>query len=104
MLFRIASEVKLTHAPPFLVVHNPERLPLEISDGDPVDVTLDDGNANQPVRRFVPDGLAPEWSQQVWQALPPGPGFIRLFLDLPPERLRTVALLDPDINTLIVRG
>jgi len=101
---RIRSELKLTHAPPFLVVFNPDRFPLESGDGDPVDVVLDDGRANMPVRRFVPDGLDPEWSQQLWQAMPPGPGFVRLFLDLPPERLQTVALLDPDINQLIVRG
>ena len=104
MQLRIRSEVKLTHAPPFLVVFNPDRFPLESGDGDPVDVVLDDGQANMPVRRFIPNGLDTEWSQQSWQAMPPGPGFLRLFLDLPPERLQTVALLDPDINQLIVRG
>lgn len=101
---RIRSERELSPAPPFIVVHNPDRFPLEVSDGSPVDVVLDNGTPMQPVRRFVPDKLTPEWSQQVWQAMPPGPGFIRLFLDLEPERLQTVALLDPDVTQLIMRG
>lgn len=104
LLLRIASEVKLNSAPPFVLVFNTERLPLEISDGDPVDVTLDDGTATLPVRRFIPAGLDQTWGHQVWQAMPTQPGFVRLFLDLPPERLQSVALLDPDINQLIVRG
>ncbi|MFW6598192.1 hypothetical protein ACQBAU_15930 [Propionibacteriaceae bacterium Y2011] len=104
LTLRIASEIKLPHAPPFMLVYNADRLPLEINDGEPVDVVLDDGSATLPVRRFVPSGLSPEWSQQVWNATPRAPGFVRLFLDLPAERLMTIALLDPDINTLIVRG
>ncbi len=101
---RIRAERDLTPGPPFVAVHNPDRFPLEVTDGTPVDVVLNNGMAMQPTRRFVPESLSTDWSTQIWEAMPPGPGFLRLFIDLEPERLQTVALLDPDVAQLIVRA
>ncbi|KAB1660078.1 hypothetical protein F8O01_03890 [Pseudoclavibacter chungangensis] len=106
---RVRAQQDVQHAPPFVLVHNRDRLPLTIGDGRPVAV-VPEGPPTQPQRRFVPSPLGMRPSPAgTWHADPgaflqevPPVGFLRLFVDLPPEVLRRVALLDPPVATLRV--
>lgn len=107
---RVRAQQDVENAPPFVLVHNRDRLPLTIGDGRPVAVVPDAGQA-APQRRFVPSPLGVRPSPAAtWHAEPgmflqeiPPVGFLRLFVDLPPEVLRRVALLDPPVATLRVQ-
>ena len=105
---QLRSETDVEHAPPFVLVHHPERLPLTIGDGRPVAVVPDGPPGRAPQRRFVPSPLLSKgqglstWvvePEHFFKEVPPA-GFLRLFVDLPPEVLRRVALLDPPVSTL----
>ncbi|MFX4272129.1 hypothetical protein ACQBAR_15115 [Propionibacteriaceae bacterium Y1685] len=104
VLIKIASEIELDHAPPFVLVFNDDRFPLDKDDGEALEVMVDSDQVAMPTRRFIPPGLRPEWSPTTWKAAVHRPGFVRLFLDLDPARLQSIALLDPDVNSLIIRG
>lgn len=103
----ILSEVPLpgpppfTGCPPFVLVHNAERLPLDVFDGHPIDVTLDGDETLERFRRIVPARLSPTEESATWKAdVKDRTGFVRLFVDLPPAILRQVALLDPPARNL----
>lgn len=105
VLVRIAAETDLNSCPPFVLVHNPDRLPLHVGDGQPLEMILDVEEVTQPVTRFVPPRLGQQLSEVGWRASVKGKsGFIRLFVDVPAERLRTVALLDPHPSQLQLRS
>jgi len=95
-------------SPPFRLIHHPERIPLGVNDGDPVNVA--------PLK--ASGELAAGWSKvlqfsslgttgagEMWSADIAGrSGWIRLFADLSDaERLRQLALLDPPVATLRLR-
>ena len=94
--------------PSFVLVYNPKRLPLTVSDGVPVSMMSDLDGGPAPARRFTPssDGMG-LWKTEpeAWQeTVSPDGGFVRLFADLPPEILRMVALLDPPMKALRISG
>ncbi|NQX12316.1 hypothetical protein HQQ80_11820 [Microbacteriaceae bacterium VKM Ac-2855] len=108
----IWSEVPLESAPPFVLVHHPERFPLTIGDGTALAMVPDIETVASPVRRFVPGPMGARTEQPGWrtdteawsQDVPHPTGFVRLFVDLPTEYLRRVALLDPPVDTLRVQS
>jgi len=94
--------------PSFVLVYNPKRLPLTVSDGVPLSMMSDMDGGPAPARRFTPssDGMG-LWKTEpeTWQqTVSPDGGFVRLFADLPPEVLRMVALLDPPMKALRISG
>jgi len=98
---QIDAEVDILHAPPFALVHNPDRLPLDIYDGQALFVAPEGDPTAVPVPRFIPHRLAPDFRGLAWTADVRGlGGYVRLFVDLPVGRLAGVALLDPPVSTL----
>ena len=105
----IASSVTLENPPPFVLVHNPDRLPLSATDGVAVAMVRDVEGESAVVRQFVPPRLGPNvgdepgWRSDPtqWQRdVPLQRGFLRLFVSLPAPVLQGVALIDPPLSTL----
>jgi hypothetical protein len=99
------SEYDLPGSPVFVLVNNPQRIPLSIYDGQPVDVApLDEHGqlAAQPSKELRWSQLSTSGGTELWAANLRGrQGWIRLFVNTPsPLRLRVVALLDPPVETL----
>lgn len=93
--------------PAFVLVFNPDRLPLTSRDGKALNMVPAIDVAATPARRFTPGSSGPEgpvpWkTDPVSWALEVNPegGFLRLFADLPVDVLRHVALLDPPVASL----
>ena len=89
--------------PPMVLVTNPDRLPLDVADGQPIAGVPELAPESEPSVRLVASRLArgetaPTWTFDMRQVR----GYVRLFADLPPERLRFVALRDPDAQSLWV--
>ncbi|HTM86116.1 MAG TPA: hypothetical protein VL179_14675 [Mycobacterium sp.] len=100
---RIRAETETAGSPPFVLVNNPERLPLSIGDGAPVDMFRVDAEG-KPLT-----GRAKEFqwadltgsTDEVWAGDARGlQGWIRLFANVGPHRLQTLALLDPPVAAL----
>ncbi len=103
LAIQLASEIELTTAPPFVVIHNLTRLPLSARDGQPLEVR--GGVGTHPgARNFHPKGLRREWGQP-WlvDVGDTDTGFVRVFPDVRPEQACTIALLDPPIEQIDLR-
>ena len=101
----VRSEVDVTGSPPFVLVHNPDRIPLSVNDGRPVDVAPVDRRGkmlaapSKEIRysRIGTDGSGEAWLGDIRSLT----GWIRLFANLgDPARLRRLALLDPPVSAL----
>ena len=98
-------------APQFYLIANPIRFPLDSRDGRPVPLTRVGYDGSEPQRIITPDSLGPESRDDGWLIDVDGFAaetgwpwyYARLFADLPAERLQYVAVLDPPLETLIVR-
>ncbi|NMN95064.1 hypothetical protein [Antrihabitans stalactiti] len=99
----IAAEKDTDGSPPFVLVNNPDRLPLGVRDGDAIDVARA-GGTDRPAKMFSPpNGLTASRNGLKFQADVRGrTGFLRLFAHLPPERLGIFALLDPPVAKLVL--
>ena len=105
----VRAEVDVTGSPPFVLVHNPDRIPLSVNDGQPVDVApLDDRGefAGPPSKEVRYSSIGTEGSGEVWVAdVRFRTGWIRLFANLGDQRrLRRLALLDPPVSALRLTG
>ncbi|MGV0810660.1 hypothetical protein ABQF34_01740 [Mycolicibacterium boenickei] len=101
----VRSEYTVPGSPSFVLVNNPQRMPLSVHDGQPVDVAPLDAQgqlADQPSKQLRWTALTASGSGELWAANVSGlNGWIRLFVNIPdPAQLRTVALLDPPVQTL----
>lgn len=99
------SQYDLPGSPAFVLVNNRDRIPLSANDGDAVDaapLTTDGRLADQPSKELRWSALTTQGNGELWAANLRGrEGWIRLFVNSPsPERLRTIALLDPPVETL----
>lgn len=101
----VRSEYDLPGSPPFVLVNNPQRIPLSAHDGDLVDVAP----LNDQGQLAAPPSKELRWSQlsttggsELWAAnVRNRQGWIRLFVNTPaPASLRLVALLDPPVDNL----
>jgi hypothetical protein len=108
---RIAARAQadVQGSPPFRLTHHPERLPLSVNDGEPVDVAPLDAAGDlaagwSKVLQF--SSLGTQGAGEMWAADVAGrTGWIRLFADLSDaNRLRQLALLDPPVHTLRLTG
>lgn len=92
----------------FVLVHNADRMPLSIRDGVALSLVRDDLDGVAPSRRAQTastggPGGAPSFQStgESWRSEVSKPtGYVRLFVDLPPEELRGIALLDPSPASL----
>ncbi|WP_145978606.1 hypothetical protein [Granulicoccus phenolivorans] len=89
-------------SPPFALVHNPNRLPLDVRDGETLPVLLNNNQPQQPTTRFRLQSLNTSWAVPGWIAdVTNRTGWVRLFVDLAPNPQQgTVALLDPPVANL----
>ncbi len=99
------SQYDLPGSPAFLLINNPQRIPLSMNDGQPVDAaTVDyDGRPTGEVSKELRwSALTTHGTGEWWVANLRGlQGWIRLFVNSPsPARLRTIALLDPPVENL----
>jgi hypothetical protein len=108
---RIAARAQadVQGSPPFRLIHHPERIPLSVNDGEPVDVAPLDSAGElaagwSKVLQFSSLGTA--GAGEMWAGDVSGlTGWIRLFADLSDAtRLRQLALLDPPVTTLRLTG
>ncbi|MCX4090921.1 hypothetical protein [Nocardia sp. alder85J] len=103
---QLLPEFDLPSAPPFALIHHPDRLPLSIEDGRCVESYHYLGNPGAaPVRRIHPDHLQRTDPHLVWRT-PLGDlgGFVRLFADIRPEDRGRLAIVDPPVRTLRLSG
>ena len=100
----IRAEKDVIGSPPFVLINNPDRIPLSINDGEPIDVAPvnDKGELTEPpAKEFYWSALRADGPFEVWVADVAGrQGWIRLFASLEAHRLRQLALLDPPVGAL----
>jgi hypothetical protein len=100
----IRAERDVIGSPPFVLINNPDRIPLSINDGEPMDVApLNEHGelAEQPAKEFYWSALRADGPSEVWVAdIHARQGWIRLFAGLEAHRLRQLALLDPPVGAL----
>ena len=99
------AEVDVPGSPAFVLVHNRERIPLSANDGEAIDAAPLDANGRlreQPSKELRWSQLTTHGAGELWAANLRGRrGWIRLFVNThSPDRLRTIALLDPPVETL----
>lgn len=106
MNVRIRSDRPNPTSPPFALIHNEHRLPLDVNDGDSIMVRPADDQPHPWSPRFRPVSLTPQWAEPGWVAdVTNRTGWVRVFVDLPPDPNRgTVALLDPPVAQLYLGG
>jgi len=109
--FGITVSAALEANLPLVLVYNPHRLPLAASDGTALSVTTAEDDGTAPSRMFYSGAIGPDAPpSQGWRTDPEGwqrdvsklEGFVRLFVNLPAENIRHIALLDPPVGKLRV--
>ncbi len=105
----VRSELDVTGSPPFVLVYNPDRIPLSVTDGQPVDVAPLNSNGEvvaPPSKEIRYSSIGAEGVGEVWVGdVRFRTGWIRLFANLgDPKRLRRLALLDPPVSALRLTG
>lgn len=97
----VRAEIELPHPPPLALVHNPDRLPLEIQDGHALAAVPLWNTGIAPTPRIVPPPLGGDPHDPAWAVDVTGlGGYVRLFVDLPSELIAGVALFDPPVSEL----
>ncbi|WP_135451350.1 hypothetical protein [Mycobacterium sp. DL99] len=101
----LRSEHDLPGSPAFVLVNNPQRIPLSVHDGQAVDVAPMDAQgqiAERPSKELRWKALTTTGSGELWAANVQGlQGWVRMFVNTPSaERLRVIALLDPPVASL----
>jgi hypothetical protein len=99
------SQYDLPGSPAFVLINNPQRIPLSMYDGQPVDAAPVDRNGQitgEVSKELRWSALTTHGTGELWAANLRGlQGWIRLFVNSPsPARLRTIALLDPPVENL----
>jgi hypothetical protein len=101
----LRSQYDLPGSPAFVLIHNPQRIPLSMHDGQAIDAAPVDEHG-QPTGEVSKElrwsALTTHGGGEMWAANLRGlHGWIRLFVNTPsPARLRTIALLDPPVESL----
>ncbi|MCK0176025.1 MULTISPECIES: hypothetical protein [Mycobacteriaceae] len=101
----VRSEYDLPGSPAFVLVNNPQRIPLSLHDGELVDVAPlnEQGQlAAAPSKELRWSQLTTTGASELWAAnVRNRRGWIRLFVNTSaPESLRLIALLDPPVDHL----
>lgn len=107
----VRSEEEMGKPPPFVLVYNPDRLPLSKADGRVLTVAPEAVEGSPISKRLTFSHLgasagetwktpADAWKSEVGKPR----GFVRLFVDLPPDGNIMVALIDPAPTALRLEG
>ena len=106
----LRSQYDLPGSPAFVLINNPQRIPLSMHDGQAVDaapVNEHGHTIGEMSKELRWSALTTHGAGEMWAANLRGlKGWIRLFVNTPsPARLRTIALLDPPVENLrLTRG
>jgi hypothetical protein len=101
----LRSQYDLPGSPAFVLINNPQRIPLSMHDGQAVDaapVNEHGQTIGEISKELRWSALTTHGAGEIWAANLRGlHGWIRLFVNTPsPARLRTIALLDPPMENL----
>jgi hypothetical protein len=101
----LRSQYDLPGSPAFVLINNPQRIPLSMHDGYAVDaapVTEHGQTIGEMSKELRWSALTTHGAGEMWAVNLRGlQGWIRLFVNTPsPARLRTIALLDPPVENL----
>lgn len=96
----ITADRAMAQAPGFVLIHNPDRLPLSIADGEALPMSAEGAELAEPRVVFRPSALTVEPSGESWSCEVDRPGYVRLFADLKPAQRAAVAVLDPPVKAL----
>jgi len=103
----LRSQEEMGRPPGFVLVHNPDRMPLSKADGRVLTVAPEAVEGSPPAKRMSFSQLgsatseawktpADAWKAEVGKAR----GYVRVFADLPPEGNVLLALMDPAPSSL----
>ena len=101
----LRSQYDLPGSPAFVLINNPQRIPLSMHDGQAVDaapVNEHGQTIGEMSKELRWSALTTHGAGEMWAANLRGlHGWIRLFVNTPsPARLRTIALFDPPMENL----
>jgi hypothetical protein len=101
----LRSQYDLPGSPAFVLINNPQRIPLSMHDGQAVDaapVNEHGQTIGEMSKELRWSALTTHGTGEMWAANLRGlHGWIRLFVNTPSSaRLRTIALLDPPVENL----
>jgi hypothetical protein len=101
----LRSQYDLPGSPAFVLINNPQRIPLSMYDGQAVDaapVNEQGQTIGEMSKELRWSALTTHGAGEMWAANLRGlHGWIRLFVNTPASaRLRTIALLDPPVENL----
>ncbi|MBS9533713.1 hypothetical protein KIH27_08955 [Mycobacterium sp. M1] len=105
----LRSQIEMPGSPAFVLVNNPERIPLTPSDGEAIDAAPVDAAGQltaKPSKELRWSALTTTGTDEAWAAdLRGRRGWIRLFVNTPSaQRLASIALLDPPVQALRLTG
>jgi hypothetical protein len=101
----LRSQFDLPGSPAFVLINNPQRIPLSMHDGQAVDAAPVNAHGQiigEMSKELRWSALTTHGTGEMWAANLRGlHGWIRLFVNTPSSaRLRTIALLDPPVENL----
>jgi hypothetical protein len=101
---RVAAEMDVEGSPPFVLIHNQERLPLNSRDGQALGVVQVGREEAGAAKHFMLTRMSNHPDSQQFRAdVHDQVGFVRLFAQLPGSRLTTFALMDPPVASLMLQ-
>ncbi|MFY2786886.1 hypothetical protein [Rhodococcus sp. MALMAid1271] len=104
MTISVVAETDVQGSPPFVLIHNEERLPLNARDGVALEVFASNNETAGGAKQFVLPKLSTRADGLQFRAdVKDRVGFVRLFAAMPAARLATFALLDPPVAKLTLQ-
>lgn len=100
-----STQEGLRGSPQFVVVHNPDRLPLHAEDGEALAIVPDEAPDTPPQRVIAPVSLSGGPQGAAYRATAPkqSKGYVRLFVapQVSEQVRRRIIILDPPVGSLI---
>ncbi|AQP45446.1 hypothetical protein [Tessaracoccus flavus] len=97
---KLRSPQHLGTLPPLVLVHNPERLPLDALDGQRVQVGVKDDAEAVAMPSIRASEVGEGWTETTWEATVPATGYVRLMADIGLDELNQFAVIDPAVVQL----
>lgn len=96
----VTADRHVPSAPRFMLVHNPDRLPLSTLDGTALPVYPEGAELAEANTVFRPSILSVTPSGESWVCDVEQPGYVRVFALLNSDQMASVAVLDPPVRNL----